>query len=82
MADPIATVKGDHAFIKVLINDKLHFSILRQELLSVQAWHVDNTLWQIEYVTKTGVRLRCDYIQRELWLNILDGLDKIAIGLE
>ena len=79
---PIATVEGDHALVKVKINGLLHLSFVRNDLLSVQAWHVDGSLWQIEYVSKAGVKVRTDYTSRELWASILEGLDKLAIALE
>lgn len=77
-----ATVVGEHAWLKIRINGKLHFSILRNDLLSIQSWRVDGTLFQIEYVTKAGIKLRTDYDDQDLWLSILDGLDKIAIALD
>jgi hypothetical protein len=79
---PTATVDGDHAFIKVKINGLLHISIIRSELLSIQAWHVDDSLWQIEYCSKGGVKIRADYVTRDLWASILQGLDKLAIALD
>lgn len=79
---PTVAVEGDHALIKVKINGLLHLSIVRKDLFCIQAWHVDDSLWQIEYVSSTGAKVRSDYTNRALWAAILHGVDRVAFSLD
>jgi len=67
--------------IKVFIDNILHLSIKRDELIGIQSWimgYDDNRKYHIEYTTKTSV-IESEYDKLEKWQAILKLLDENEI---
>jgi hypothetical protein len=60
--------------VKIYIDNVLHLSIKKDELIGIQSWKTD-TMYCIEYTLKSSSIL-CEYVEKDLWINMLNMLDQ------
>lgn len=64
--------------LRVYINELLHLSIDISELVGIHSYTYNDDRWHIDFVTKTNV-IECWYTKKDLWENILKGIDGIDL---
>jgi hypothetical protein len=71
------TSRCSSASVKVYVNGVLHLHFLRAKFLGLQAWQYESEgMYYVEVVLAEG-SLLCDYDRRDLWLAVLDELEKV-----
>ena len=78
---PKIELKINKKQIKIYIDDILHLSIVREELISIQSWimgYDGYRKYHIEYTTKTNT-IESEYDNIEKWKKILKLLDENEI---
>lgn len=69
--------KSDHRDLRIYINGSLHIHLLKSNYLMLQSYLVgsENQIYHIDIYT-TSTLLDLEYDDRELWVEILNLLDK------
>jgi tRNA A37 threonylcarbamoyladenosine biosynthesis protein TsaE len=73
----IVTCKSDHRDLRIYINGVLHVHLLKSSYVTLQSYLVgsENQIYHIDIYT-TSTLLDLEYDDRELWITILNLLDK------
>lgn len=74
----IITFRHDFNSFNIYFDSILQFTIKRGDIISVQAYRVDNLLYTIEYHLKDRDVIT-EYENREHWVMILKEIDRIGI---
>lgn len=74
MANVDVFIKNRTIFVK--INDLLHLRIATEGLLGIQSWHYDSNFF-LEFYFTSGQTIKVEHDNRDIWLNILAGLEKV-----
>lgn len=67
-------VTRDHQMVKVYIQGELHLALRLKDLAGVQSW-VDHGVCYVEFYVKGTSPIRCEYLDRQLWVDVLRALD-------
>ena len=78
MEGPAVDVYLAHDAVCVSINGILHISVKRSQLFSMQSYKFKAN-YTIEFVSRHGGIMQCDYETESLWLAILAGLDELNL---
>jgi len=64
--------------LRVYIDGILHLSINITELVGIQSYTWMDDRWHIDFITKTN-KVECWYTNKNLWEEILKGIDGIDL---
>jgi hypothetical protein len=67
-------VKSSSGFIRVYVDGSVQFAVRAEQLLAFQAFN-DDGYYQIEFHTYDKI-IVCQYQNRDMWIAVLNGLDK------
>lgn len=63
-------------WVKVFINDYLHFQFKWSELVAIHSWNEEEADWYIRLTLKDG-EILLDYDTKEKWLMILAAINQL-----
>lgn len=74
----IIKVKIHYTTLRIYIDNILHLSIKQEELIGFQSYIMGTQDFFIEFYMKNGPIIECKYTKKEIWIEILNQLDKIT----
>lgn len=68
-------IQLNHYDLRVLIDELLHIYILRDEFIGFQTWADDESMFVIEYYTKTN-KITTQWNNKEKWEQLVKSLNE------
>lgn len=65
--------------LKIYINKIVHLSIHIDNIIGYKGYSVGKESFYIDYFTKDNVLIDTNYMNKEIWQEILKGLDRITL---